>query len=147
MYYSFSENNYSVVDTPDTTLEMIDQLNNEYEIDFPAADFFYPTFTDDLINHFKTIRYLGKSMVNGKEHFHIAADNEELNIQMWIANDSFMLPSRFAIIYKKKNGQPQYYASMSEWNINPNLPEQMFEFVPPVEAKEINMMAAKTTNP
>lgn len=143
VYYSFNENNYSVVDAPDNTLDMIEEVNQKYELDFPAADFFYPTFTDDLIEHFSKISYLGKTEINGKECFHILADNTDLNVQIWVSNDAFSLPEKFNITYKKKPYSPQYLATFSNWKINPELPELIFDFIPPSDAKEIAMIPAK----
>ena len=50
-YYSFDENNYGIIPTPGNILKMIDSLNDSYDIEFPAIDFFYPAFTDDLLQH------------------------------------------------------------------------------------------------
>ena len=48
-YYNFTENNFGFVEAPGNIMATIDELHHRYGIDFPAADFFYPTFTDDLI--------------------------------------------------------------------------------------------------
>ena len=143
VYYSYDENNYAIINTPPTILETIDTVNKIYGVKFPGADFFYPTFTDDLIDASNEIKYLGKEMIRGKECFHILAFSDEMNIQLWISNDSYNLPVKFMIIYKKRPGKPHYEAVFSNWNINPDLPDALFEFVPPPQAEKIMIMPQK----
>lgn len=140
-YYSHSENNYSMLDAAPTILETIDKISSKYGIEFPAADFFYPTFTDDLIENSDHITYIGKSKINGLECFHILASNKEVNIQVWVGNDAYNLPQKLLIIYKSMEGSPQYEATFSNWQINPDLPAAMFNFLPPPGAAKIRIMA------
>ena len=43
-YYSMDKNQYGQIDAPANVVEMIDTVNKVYGIEFPAADFFYPSF-------------------------------------------------------------------------------------------------------
>ena len=140
-FYSFDEHNYGVIPAPSTTIKTMDSVNTAYGIEFPAADFFYPAFTDDLIENTDSIRYLGMVTIEGKHYFHIMAYAREMNLQFWINDDAYTLPGKFAITYKNQEGNPQYMASFSEWQINPNLPEAMFDFYPPPGAHQIRIMS------
>ncbi|HRI61396.1 MAG TPA: DUF2092 domain-containing protein [Saprospiraceae bacterium] len=139
-YYFYDENNYALVEAPSTILETIDTMNQRYGIDFPAADFFYPGFTDDLMQHNDQIAYLGTSNVGGKDCFHIIATSKEMSVQFWIANDATTLPAKMLIMYFGKADASQYEAIFSDWNINPQIPESVFEFLPPPGAKDIAIM-------
>lgn len=140
-YYSFDEHNYGVLQAPETTIKAIDQLHTEYGIEFPAADFFYPAFTDDLLEHSDSLRFMGLLRMEGKEYFQVVAFCKEVIIQFWIHNDAYNLPAKFAIIYKNQPGNPQYTATFSEWQINPVLPVSMFDFLPPPGAAKVRVMA------
>jgi len=140
-YYSFDENNYGVIKTPGTSIEMIDSLHKLYDFDFPAGDFFYPAFTDDLLENADSVRYLGVVDFDGKEYFHIVAVSKDITLQFWINNDAYNLPAKFSITYKNKEGTPQYVASFSDWQINPTLPNAMFDFLPPPGASQVRIMA------
>lgn len=140
-YYSHNENNYGIIDTPDNIIETIEKVNADYDLEFPAADFFYPEFTDDLIASSTEIKYIGKSMVNGKECFHIMAIGTDFDFQFWISNDAFNLPMKFVYVYKNKKGVPQYEGTFSDWKINPVFPDAMFNFLPPAGAKQITIVA------
>lgn len=140
-YYSFDENNYALVGGYSNIIKTIDSINLMYDIEFPAADFFYPAFTDDLIENADSIRFLGKQIIGGIEMFHIVAVNKDAIFQFWINNDAYNLPARFAVTYKMKTGQPQYLATFSGWNVNPSLPIAMFDFLPPPGASRIRLVA------
>ena len=140
-YYFANEKNYGILWAPPTTIEMIDTMNALYNIDFPGADFFYPNFTDDLLQHCDTVKFLGMTRVNGQESFHILATSKEIAVQLWIANDAYNLPVRFAIVYKTKPGSPQYQGLFSEWQINPNLPVAMFDFQAPPGSTVVRMIS------
>jgi hypothetical protein len=140
-YYSFDEHNYGVVKAPPTIIQTIDSMHTNYDWEFPAADFFYPAFTDDLLENVDELRYLGNETISGKEYFHLLAIGKNLNFQFWINNDAYSLPARFVITYKNQPGQPQYQATFSDWQVNPSLPLAMFDFQPPPNAKKIRLMS------
>lgn len=138
-FYNYSENNYVSLETPETTLEMIDKMHDEYNFQFPAADFFYPTFTDDILEHFDSIKFLGSKTIDGENCYHIMANNKDLNIQLFISNKTHLLPKHFVIIYKNKSNL-QYQSTFSNWSLNPNIPEAAFDFLPPPTAKLISIL-------
>lgn len=140
-YYSFDENNYAVIDAPPTTIETIDTVHERYGVDFPAADFFYPTFTDDLMDNSDSITFLGTTIINHQECFRIKSSSRDLNIQIWIANDAMTLPVKYLISRNKGGYNLQYEGTFSDWQINPGLPASMFEFLPPPQAAKIAILA------
>lgn len=140
-YYSYDENNYGVIDASFDILQTIDNVNREYGIEFPAADFFYPTFTDDLIESTSELDYLGKAVVNDQECFHIQAKGDELGIQIWISNDGLYLPVKYSVEYHNKKENPVFEATFTDWEINPTLPLAIFEFTPPAGANLIRFIA------
>jgi hypothetical protein len=143
-YYSLDNNQYGQIEAPVTLMEMIDTVNKLYGIDFPVADFFYPGFVDDILAESSNLAYLGLTKVNGKECFHIAGTAKDKTFQFWIANDAFYLPAKVVIVYTSKEMTPQYEAVMSDWQVNPSLPDALFEFSPPHLAKRIKLVPVNT---
>ena len=139
-FYIYGENNYSMLEAPATILQTIDTLHELYGLDFPAADFFYPTFTDDLIENFESIRYLGKSVIDDTECFKILATNKDMVVQLWVMNDAMTLPYKLLIRYQSKEHAPQYEATFTNWILNPELPDSAFNFLPPPRARQITML-------
>ena len=140
-YYSYSENNFAVLDAPSNILATIDTVHDIYGIEFPAADFFYPTFTIDLLNQYGDIIFVGKSKVDDRDCFHIIASNDLMSIQIWISDDALFLPVKFVVSYYDINPNRQYEATFSDWILNPQLPNEMFEFTPPPTAAKVTIIA------
>lgn len=140
-YYSYSENNYAIIEAPSTTIATIDTINKTYGIEFPAADFFYPSFTDDLIEHNDQIKFIGNSKIGDKDCFHIVAKNKDIITQIWISDDAFFLPVKLIITYNDKIPNTQYEATYSDWVLNPVLPNAVFEFTPPAGANKLRLIA------
>jgi len=140
-YYSYDENNFATVKAPGTTVETIDAMHRDYDIDFPAADFFYPKFTDDLIDSTDRIVFLGNKELDGKSCFHLYAMGQGMSVQLWIADDALNLPVKLVISYLDQRDAPQYEATFSDWQINPELPVAIFDFVPPRSAAPITLVS------
>ncbi len=140
LMYSYDENNYFILNAPETTMAMIDTLNKRYGIEFPAADFFNPTITDDMLNFFDDLVFVGKKMLNGSECLLIKASNIEMIAEIWLSSDAFMLPQKVIIIYKN-GGNQQYEAIFSNWKLNPDIPPSVFEFIQPPKARKISVLS------
>jgi len=138
-YYNYDENNYVTLEAPESTIAMFDEMNKNYDFQFPAADFFYPSFTDDMMEAFDSIKLLGKKTIDGEECYHIMATNKEFNVQIWVSNKTYLLPKHFVIIYKNKSNL-QYESTFSNWSLNPNIPNSVFDFMPPPNARLISIL-------
>jgi hypothetical protein len=140
-YYSMDKNQYGELDAPATTLAMIDTINKAYGIDFPAADFFYPTFVDDILSESKILLFLGITQIDGKDCYHIAGTAKNKTYQFWISTDAYSLPVKVVIVYTDKEMNPQFEATLTDWKINPDLPDALFDFNVPPNAMKIKLTA------
>ena len=138
-YYSYDKNNYASIDTKKSLMEMIDTANKEYGIEFPGADIFYSSFTDDLIKEFDNIVYLGKVNLAGEDCFHIIAANDVMSFQIWLADDVFTTPKKIVTVDLAKQYNTQYEATFSNWNVNQTFPNAIFNFTPVPQAKKITI--------
>src|SRR5665213_180509 len=98
-YYSPTRNHFAKIETLPTTVGMIDTVSKQYGILFPAADFLYPGFVDDILADAKNLIYLGITKVGGKDCFHIAGTTSDKTFQFWISDDAFSLPAKLVIVY------------------------------------------------
>ena len=137
--YSFKENSYVTLEYPGNLIEMIDELHSRFDFQFPAADFFYPSFTDDVLEEFNTLEYLGKTKIDGEDCFYIRATNDNMHLQLWISGSNWNLPKRFIIIQKGEENL-RYESTFKHWDINPVLPNTIFEFLPPPKSRLIDIM-------
>ncbi|MCG2460517.1 DUF2092 domain-containing protein [Flavobacteriaceae bacterium F89] len=137
--YNYNENNYTIVEAPNNIIDMIDTIHHDYGVDFPAADFLNPTFTDDLVAQFDNIVLLGKRKIEGQDCFYIMATNKNVNIQFWINDGAITLPKKFLITYKNKDNR-QFEATFSDWILNPVIPNTVFDFLPPPSSREVAIL-------
>ncbi len=140
-YYSFDNNRYAEADLSGTLINFIDNANKTYGIEFPAADFFYPTFVDDVIQTGGNLIYLGITEVNGKSCFHIAGKDINSIYQFWIYNDGLFLPAKLSITYITKDMCPQFEGIYDNWKLNPDLVSSMFDFTAPPKAEKVKINA------
>jgi len=136
-FFSFDKNVYATVEAPDDILQTIDYVNDKYGIDFPAADFFYPDLTDDVLNEFDYVLFVGDELVNGIESTSILARNDTKVVQIWIDKAS-NLPLKL-VIESKVNAAEYYEATFSNFRTNPSLPDLLFEFKPPSNSESTEL--------
>ncbi len=106
------------------------------DVDFPAADVFYPDFVEELLDESDDITYLGLTFVDGKECHHIAGTKELLTYQFWI-NSNDNLPAKMVLVFTSNEGNPQYEVLFFNWILNPVLDDSMFNFVVPEKANKV----------
>jgi hypothetical protein len=129
-FYSFEKNLYATIEAPDDIIQAVDFTSDMYGIDFPATDFFYPDFTDDILNEFDYVLFVGDDLVDGIESTSVFASNDAKAVQIWV-NKTSHLPLKLVI--ESKVNAPEYYEiTFSNFRSNPDLPDLMFDFKPPV---------------
>ena len=132
-YYSHDRHVYDTVKAEGNVVEVMDFLNKKYNIYFPAADFFYPSFTDDIIDFSDEVILLENQIINQKEYIVVQATNNKKSVTIWIdkANN---LPFKFII--SPQTGQGLYYeAIFSNWKLNPKFYDVLFEYTPSKSTK------------
>jgi hypothetical protein len=141
-YYSPDKNYYAQISTPSpSVIETIEYMNKNYGITFPAADFLYPGFVDDILAEANNLVLLGMTEVEGKNCFHIAGTAKDKTFQFWISEAPFYLPVKLVIVNTEKAMNPQFESTYSDWQLNPNLPGSVFEFKIPQNARKIKMVS------
>lgn len=141
--YSKDVNTYSSASAPPTIIQTIDSIHNTFGIDFPAADFFYPYFVDDLLEVSSNLANLGGTTVNNKKCFHLAGTTIEKTYQIWIADDGTFLPVKLSIVTVRPGSDEHYTALYEEWVLNPELQNSMFDFTAPANALKIRFSVKK----
>ena len=79
-------------------------------------------FTDDLIESSDVVSFLGKAFVDGKDCYHIATKSKDMSVQIWIADDAYFLPVRYAITHYRGTNSSQFEGSFSNFLISHEKP-------------------------
>lgn len=139
-YYSFKNNIYTVADAPDNLIETIDWLYTDFNIELTNADVLYPSFSSDLVENMDYIEFLGVTHIDGERVYHIGGANADMTVQLWISDDAYYLPRKTLITYLDGVYAHQFETDFSNWELNQEYPETIFEFLPPPGAKQITWM-------
>ena len=139
-YFSYTNNLYAFAQAPDNLIETIDWLYTDFGIEFTAADIFYPNFSSDLAENMDYIQFIGVVELDGDRVFHILAENETISVQFWIKDDLYLLPKKVVMTYLDKPFSPQYEVDFSDWELNEDYPDTIFDFNPPPSTRQITWM-------
>lgn len=140
--FDYNDNLFDSIPAAQNILQTIDSLHTTYGIDFPAADFFYPTLTDDLINQFDTIVFTGNRTIDDVVCKEINATNATLDVYILI-EEATNLPKGLEIYRLNEKQGENYIATFSHWKLNPTLPDQLFEFTPPAGSNSGTLIIKK----
>jgi hypothetical protein len=70
--------------------------------------------------------YVEKTNLLGTPAHHIAVRGETVDFQVWIADGAQPVPLRVVINYRDEPGQPQFRATLSDWNFAPAITAATF---------------------
>ena len=133
------QNAYARLDAPKTVHEMLDWAADEYGIDVPLSDLFYPDLYATLTRGVIKGEYLGLQTVEGTPCHHLAFEQETIDWQIWIDAGASPVPRKMTIAYKTEVGEPQYTVFIRSWNLHPTFPAEMFRFEAPEGASEMQI--------
>ncbi|WP_264566150.1 DUF2092 domain-containing protein [Flavobacterium sp. N3904] len=143
--FRFDKKTYEVLPAPDNTIAMITEAHDKYGVDFPAADFFYPSLTDDMMEHFDTIVDAGTAKIDGVLCKEINAISAKMNVFVSI-DAATNLPKRLEIYYLGDEKGKSYVITFSNFISNPVLEDKIFNFAPPKEASKTTLLTQKLDN-
>jgi hypothetical protein len=141
--FLFNENKYQIKQVPKNLLRTMDSINGNFKFNFPAADFFYPSLTDDLIAFSDSLFINEDKTIDGQVCKEIFAkgDGKEIFILMDAETN---LPKQLEIYDFGAEGlEKSYVASFSNWKEDPKLPAKLFAFTPPENAVESEILKKK----
>ena len=141
--FLFDENEYQTEKVPKNLLRTIDSINSNFKFQFPAADFFYPSLTDDIIAFADSLFINKDKIIDKKVYKEIFAKTTEKEIFIWIDSET-NLPKQLEIYDLGANGlEKSYVGTFSNWVEDPKLPSKLFEFSPPENAVASEILKRK----
>jgi hypothetical protein len=138
--YSPRQNVYAQRPAPATIREMVDQMQERYDIPVPLSDLFY--WGLEPVGDLELASHIGFARMNGQEADHYAFRQGDLDWQIWIARGDQPLPLKVVITTRSDPAQPQYTSELA-WNLNPRFDPSTFAFRPPDGAHEIHIVEAR----
>lgn len=128
---------YAQLETPETIDETLDMLAFEYGLVVPLADFLVTNPYESAMANVDYASYAGLHRVRGVACHHLIFRQPGLDWQLWIDAGQRALPVRMVINFTDQPHSPQWMADFYDWNLNPNLPEDVFTFEVPEGMREV----------
>lgn len=138
--YNASLNYYASVAAPDGIEAMLDFARESLGIIAPASDLLYTNAFPLMMENVYTAIIVGKSAIGGVSTNHLLFSRPDIDFQIWVPETGDPLPLKYVVTDKIHYGQPSTTVVMSNWNVDPNLTDSVFNFVPPQNATETDFL-------
>lgn len=138
--YNHDHNLYAITPMPPTIDEALGKAYHDFGLQVALADLVCANAYELMMNNVSHTLYVGKHWVRGVLCHHLAFDQDDLQWQIWIDAGDKPLPRKLLVNQKKLLGAPQWTAHLTDWNLSPQLPDNMFTFVPPTGSHQIDFL-------
>ncbi|MGZ8160744.1 MAG: DUF2092 domain-containing protein [Methylobacter sp.] len=136
-----TENVYAQVTKPGGIDEAIMYFLKDLHMRLPLAALLISRFPAEIESRTQSLDYVEKTLIHGAPCHHLAGRTETVDYQVWIAEGAQPLPLRVVLTYKNAEGQPQFIAAFSDWNLAPAVQDAQFKFTPAEGARKISFLA------
>ena len=129
-------NYYATVAAPPTINELLDVLDDRYDIEMPLADLVRWGGARSGEGAITAAVDIGPSVVDGTTCEHYVFRQAGLDWQIWMQSGEYPLPLKLVLTTTTDEARPQYTATYT-WNLAPSFNTAAFTFVPPADARRI----------
>ena len=145
--FSPGENIYASLKRPGSVDDTINYFVYNLQTRLPLSVLLETSLPRALEQGVTEIAAVNDETLAGRAVEHLAARAKNVDFQVWIATGEEPVPLRVLITYKFAAGQPQFSASLSDWNFHPKIDPSEFVFVPPAGAESVAFMVPAPNNP
>jgi hypothetical protein len=128
---------YATEPRPGTLDAALDHLTEDLHMRMPLHELFAADLAKKLTSLGKA-RWVDADTIAGTATDHVLLRGDGTDLQVWIAKEGDALPRRIVITYRQEEGQPQFRASFTAWNLSPDVPDSLFAFTPAEGAEKIS---------
>lgn len=139
--FSPNGNIYAQASKPGGIDEAVKYFLQDLHMRLPLAVLLVSSLPEEMEKRTQSIDYVEKTNILGQVSHHLAGRTETVDFQVWIAEGAQPLPLRIVLTYKNADGQPQYRAQFSDWNMAPQINDSTFAFIAPEGSQKIAFVA------
>jgi hypothetical protein len=143
--FSLTKNVYAQTAKGGGIDEAVKYLLKDLNMRLPLAMLLVSQLPEELERRTESLEYVEKTTIYGKPAHHLVASTKTVDYQVWIAEGPQPLPLRVVLTYKLTEGQPQFRAQFSNWDLAPQINDAQFTFTPPEGAAKIAFLAQLPT--
>ena len=135
-------NFYATVPAPPTIIELIDKLDEKFDIELPLVDMFTWGTPRAAAREIKSAMDLGPTSIEGVTCEQFAFRQPGIDWQIWIQKGDYPLPRKLVISTLTDEARPEY-TSVYTWNLAPSFDDAAFVFDKPKDALQITFADVK----
>ena len=132
-------NLYAQVPAPGTIDQLVDALQDKFNVPLSGADLLLSNVYDALMPGVVSARDLGSGVIGGVECDHLAFRTSDVDWQIWIAQGDRPYPCRYVITTKLMPTAPQYSIQIRDWKTGSEVASDDFAFKNATSAKQIDL--------
>ncbi len=138
--YNPDDGYFAKTAAPDNIDDLLHFARDTLDIVPPTGDMVFTNAFDLLMAGVTEGFVVGKSVVGGVSCDHLAFRTPVVDWQVWIADGDQPLPHKYVLTTMDDPAYPQYLVLMSNWNVEPEFDDAMFQLAKPEGAKEIEFL-------
>jgi hypothetical protein len=131
-----TEGVFAQADQPGSIDDAVVYFVRDLRMRLPLAPFLMASLPAEFERRVRAVDYVERTEAFGEPAHHLAGSTDTVDFQVWIADGERPLPLRIVLTYPEQ-GQPQYRAQFSDWNLEPKVRKESFAFQPQPETRQI----------
>ncbi len=140
--YDKDHNVYGELAVPPDIESALEKANKEFGVRVALTDLASPNLWEFMSKRIKDAAYVGLHKVRGIPCHHLAFEGDKAYMQVWVEAGDKPLPRKVLMIAKVP-GSPEWMAYLYDWNLSPQLADNLFVFTPPEGAQKIKFIPVK----
>jgi hypothetical protein len=128
---------YASTPQPGVLDDSILHLVSDLRMRLPLAMLFMSRLPAEFERRVRSVDYVEKTALFGTPAHHLAARGDTVDMQVWVSDGAQPLPLRVVLTYKDEQGEPEFRAQFSDWNLTPAIADSTFVAPIPAGAQKV----------
>ena len=142
--YDGKNNVYAAAEAPGDIEATLDKAHRNFNLTVALADLASANLCEHASTGISNGTYVGENTVRGVKAHHFAFDKNNAHYQLWVETGDKPLIRRIVISRPETPYSVQWSAYISDWNFDPKFQDNLFAFVPPEGAEQIEFAPVQT---
>jgi hypothetical protein len=142
--YDKKDNVYAAAKAPGDIEAALDTANKNFNVTVALADLASANLCEHVSGGISNGIYAGIHTVRGIPTHHFAFDKGDRHYQVWVEAGDKPLIRKIVITREGKPHDREWSAYLTDWNLSPQLQDDLFAFVPPQGAEKIEFAPVQT---
>jgi hypothetical protein len=130
---------YGQIDAPASLDELLDLIQDTYNVQVPTVDLLYSDLFERLKNDLLSAVYVGERRVDTALLDHLSLETTPADVQLWLEKGDVPVPRRMVIDLVSVDGEPEYLVLFQDWFLGQFVNDGEFRFAPPADWTKVEI--------